>query len=90
MKTLAPLLEPLVAGERLSADDMASRREAEFLADALMAQQLRARGGALVQAGVCTNCAAACTVRAVYCDADCRRDHEGRLLALARQRTKLG
>ena len=90
MQPIAPLLEPLAAGERLSADDMATRREAEFLADALMAQQLRATGGALVKQGLCTNCGAACAPRAVYCDADCRADHERRLLAHARQRPLLG
>jgi hypothetical protein len=85
-----PLIDPMDASERLSADDLASRREAEFLADALAVQQLRAAGGELVQPGVCTNCGERCLPRAVYCDADCRADHEHRLRATARQRRPLG
>lgn len=85
-----PLLEPLGAAERLAEDDMATRREAEFLADALETQRLRAAGGELVVRGVCTNCGQACLPQCVYCDADCRADHEARLAALARQRNRLG
>lgn len=84
------LLEPLADGERLAEDDMATRREAEFLTDALLAQQLRATGGELVVRGVCTNCGAACLPQCVYCDAECRADHEARLAAIARQRGSLG
>lgn len=85
-----PLIEPLDAAERLNEDDMATRREAEFLADALRVQQLRAAGGEVVTQGVCTNCGEACRPHCVYCDADCRADHEARLAALARQRKPLG
>jgi uncharacterized OB-fold protein len=81
----APLIEPLSPDERLNDDDMASRREAEFTADALAVQQLRARGGEVIQRGVCTNCGAACFPHVVYCDADCRADHEARLKVLARR-----
>lgn len=80
-----PLIDPLPPDERLCEEDMAARREAEFLADALAVQALRAAGGCVVQQGVCSNCGQACLPRAVYCDADCRADHEARLAVLARQ-----
>lgn len=78
-----PLLEPLQPGERLDETDMAARREAEFLADALEAQRIRAAGGLTVRKGVCANCEEPCMPQAVYCDADCRADHELRLARLA-------
>lgn len=71
--------------ERLSADDMATQREAQFLADALLAQQLKAAGGMAVLPGVCTWCQQRCPARAVYCDTDCRADHEAALCTMARQ-----
>lgn len=71
--------------ERLSADDMAGRTSEEFLGDALLAQRLRAAGGALVSKGTCSNCEARCAPQAVYCDAECRADHELRLAAEARK-----
>lgn len=70
--------------ERLSQDDVAGRTADEFLSDALLAQKLRAAGGDLVKVGTCSNCGAQCHVLAVYCDADCRADHELRLAAMAR------
>lgn len=70
--------------ERMGADDMATRREAEFLAAALRHQAQRARGVQHVP-GVCSNCGAACPAELAYCDADCRADHEARLKVLARQ-----
>lgn len=79
-----PLIDPLAPDERLSADDMATRREAEFLADALAAQQARAVGGDVIVRGVCSHCGAACLPQAVYCNAECRADHEARLRVLAR------
>lgn len=71
--------------ERLSSDDMATQREAQFLADALLAQQLKAAGGMAVLPGVCSYCQARCLPRAVYCDAECRADHEAELATLAKQ-----
>ena len=70
--------------ERLSADDQATQREAQFLAAALQA----ARGAAAVvppPRGVCANCLAPCLPLATYCDEDCRADHECRLATLRRQ-----
>lgn len=81
-----PLLEPLPADERLAPEDMAARRAEEFLADALAVQRLRAAGGERWETGVCTNCGERCLPRAVYCDAECRADHERRLTVSARQR----
>lgn len=63
--------------ERLSADDMATRREAEFLERALL-RQMRVASAALATPGVCANCAARCLPQAVYCDDECRADHEWR------------
>lgn len=84
MTGAGPLIQPLEPDERLSAEDMAARRADEFLADAL-AVQARASGHTLIQIGVCSNCAERCHPSAVYCDAECRADHEGRLRVLARQ-----
>lgn len=72
--------------ERLSADDQATRRAEEFLAAALDVQRLRAAGGEVVQPGVCTNCGERCLPQAVYCDRECRADHERRVMAGRRLR----
>lgn len=88
--TARPLIDAPADGERLGADDMATRREEEFRELALVKQQLQASGGQLVQAGVCTNCGERCHPKAVYCDADCRADHEARMQRQARQRRSLG
>lgn len=70
--------------ERLSADDQATQREGQFLAAALAAQQqLAAR--LRHPPGVCANCQAQCLPLAVFCDEDCRADHEHRQLVLQRQ-----
>ena len=69
--------------ERLSADDMATLREAQFLAQAL-AQRI-AHAGLDAPRGVCANCQAQCLPTAKYCDEDCRSDHEARLTRLRRQ-----
>ena len=71
--------------ERLSADDLATQREAEFLAHALLAQQVKAEGGLAVKHGVCCYCGQRCLPRAVYCDPDCKADHEAELRKLTRQ-----
>lgn len=70
--------------ERLGQDDMATRREGEFLAAALRQQAARAaRAGAAT--GTCSNCGVLCLPQTVYCDPDCRADHEKRLRVQARQ-----
>ncbi len=71
--------------ERLSADDMATLHEGQLLQAALHRQRLAAARGAVGQPGVCSNCAAQCLPRAVYCDEDCRADHEARLQAMQRR-----
>lgn len=71
--------------ERMSADDQATARDAEFLADALLAQRLAASRAGAHPKGVCANCSASCAPLAVYCDEDCRADHEVR--EAARRRT---
>ena len=70
--------------ERLSADDMATQREAEFLTDALRTQALQAAAQAPAQRGVCSNCGEVCAPLAVYCDQDCRDDDEKRRRLQAR------
>jgi len=70
--------------ERLSADDQATQREGQFLAAALAAQaQLAAQ--MRHTPGVCANCQARCLPLAVFCDEDCRTDHEHRQRVLQRQ-----
>lgn len=81
----APLLDPLPPDERLSAEDRAARAADEHLADALIAQQARAAGGVMYRRGVCANCGECCHPSALYCDPDCRADHEDRLRRAARR-----
>lgn len=64
--------------ERLCPDDMATRREGEFLAAAMRAQAQRAAAAGRTMPGLCRNCGAQCHAAAVYCDAECREDHERR------------
>ena len=82
-------MPPPVGVERLNDDDMATQREAEFLAAAQLRQSQRAAELASTP-GVCTNCDRACLPLAVYCDEDCRADHEQRSQRQARLRKKLG
>jgi hypothetical protein len=82
--TRRALLDPLAPDERLSAEDMASRREEEDRAAALAAQALRAGGGALIARGYCVWCQRVCPPLAVYCDKDCRSEHEADLARQAR------
>jgi hypothetical protein len=72
--------------ERLSADDLATRREGEFLADALDMQRRRAEAMSRSTPGTCTNCGEVCLFSAVFCDEDCRVDHELRM----QRRQRLG
>lgn len=82
---MKPLIEPLDAAERLSPDDMATRREAEFLADAMAGHQ-RAAGASGVPRGVCAYCGRQCLLSTwVYCDTQCREEHEEQLARQARQ-----
>lgn len=80
-----PALIPLDPTERLSADDQATLREAEFLAAAVRLQRLRAQRIHTAVPGRCSNCGTLCLPCAVYCYADCRADHEARLTRLERQ-----
>lgn len=70
--------------ERMGADDMATRRESEFLAAALR-HQAQVAGATVYERGVCVNCGAVCPPDAPYCDLECRDEHEARLQVLARQ-----
>lgn len=82
---MTPLTNTDNGSERLSADDMATRREGEFLQAALATQAARAGASAAAPAGLCANCGQRCHPCARYCDPDCRADHEQRLRALRRQ-----
>lgn len=62
-----------------TADDQATDREVEFRELALLNQRLAAARQPRAVAGVCTNCGERCLPTAVYCDPDCRDDHEHRL-----------
>lgn len=79
------MIEPQPADERLSAEDMASRRADEFLADALAVHARAADGVPAVPRGVCAWCAASCGACRVYCDDQCRTADEQRRRTLARQ-----
>jgi hypothetical protein len=70
--------------ERLSSDDLASVREAEFLHAALQAQRLRAQRSNGHPPGVCANCGEPCAPTTSYCDDECRHDHQARQRQLAR------
>lgn len=85
MKDGQPLDSDRDASERLGADDMATRREGEFLAAALKAQARRAAAEPGTKPGTCANCGEVCLPLAVYCDAECRADDEQRRRMLARQ-----
>lgn len=80
-----PLLDPLPPDERLSAEDRAARAADEHLADALIAQQVRAAGGVVYRRGTCANCGERCHPSTLYCDPDCRADHEDRLRRMAQR-----
>lgn len=64
--------------EHLTADDQAALQAAQFEERALLAHMLAAAAAPRPVPGVCANCAGICTAPAVYCDEDCREDHERR------------
>lgn len=84
MSDAAPRME-VNEPERLSADDMASRAEEEAREAALARHAWRAAAQPASKPGVCRNCQLACLPRAIYCDDDCRQDHEARMQTLRRQ-----
>lgn len=84
MSTHRPLAVDVDGSERLGPDDQATLREEQFRAAALAAQQQQAAAVASKR-GVCSYCGAGCLPLAVYCDDECRRDHEQLLQVLRRQ-----
>lgn len=73
--------------ERLAdPEDQAQRAADMFLDQALAGQQLRAARARQGTPGVCSNCGEACLPTAVYCDPQCREDHEARQRAEQRLR----
>jgi len=64
--------------ERLGPDDEAQRTADLFVEEARALQRRRAQRDPLGVPGVCSNCGERCLPTAVYCDADCREDHEAR------------
>lgn len=73
-----PALGERDASERLSPDDMATLHEQQFIEAALRHQQQLADKVRRGVAGLCSNCASQCSSQAVYCDDECRADHEHR------------
>jgi len=69
--------------ERLSPDDMATQREAEFLTAALR-HQAKVAAATQHQRGACAHCGALCLPQAVYCDNECRAEDEARRRVLQR------
>lgn len=70
--------------ERLSIDDQAQALADLFTARALAEQQAEAAKAPKRTPGVCSNCGGSCVFTAVYCDQDCRDDHEARMCKRAR------
>ena len=73
------------ASERLSADDMATRREGEFLTAALRRVAQQAAQAAPAPGGRCLYCRAPLAPEARYCDDDCQADHAHELGIWRRQ-----
>lgn len=84
MSPINPILDGVDGADRLSADDMATLREGQFLA-ASLARQAAAGVRRIGRPGWCTWCASVCLPLAVYCDDECRIDHEARQRTLHRQ-----
>ena len=77
------LFEP---GERLGKDDQAAQVDSLFRAAAIAAHgRRRAHAAGDGRPGLCLNCSERCMPSTVYCDPDCRSDHEARLAARARR-----
>ena len=70
--------------ELRSQDDLAAHRADEFQALALLEHGSRALAAPSLPRGVCASCGERCVPAAVYCDADCRADHELQLDARRR------
>lgn len=70
--------------DRVMEDDQAAYRAQEFRERALLIQRLHAANGLASVPGHCANCGEPCLPLAVYCDADCRDDHEFRLALVSR------
>ena len=81
-----PILEGVDGADRLSADDMATLREGQFLAAALARQAAAAASAPRTgRPGWCCWCTGACLPPAVYCDDECRTAHKARQRTLHRQ-----
>lgn len=72
--------------ERLSADDLATVRESEFIFAALVAHRKRTARLTYLPLGICRNCEERCAPGEAYCDDDCRTDHTQRECRRARLR----
>lgn len=79
MMMMAPIRPELRdPSEHLTADDQAALQSAQFAERALLVQRLAASAAPRAVPGRCANCGGACAAPAVYCDEDCREDHERR------------
>lgn len=73
------------ATERLGTEDMAALHAEQLLNAARLDQRRAAAAMQASRPGVCSNCGDPCLPAAVYCDDDCRGDHELRLRTLRRR-----
>lgn len=71
--------------ERLGPDDMATMHTEQLFNAAMLDHQRAVAKVPASEPGVCTNCGEACLPLAVYCDDDCRSDHEQRVRTQQRQ-----
>ena len=68
-------------------DDLAAHRADGFLALALFEHHSRALAAPALPRGGCASCGERCLPAAVYCDPDCRADHELQMAARRRNGT---
>ena len=80
-----PLLEGRDTTERLGAEDMAALHAEQLQAAAMLDHQRAVAKSVASTPGVCSNCGDECHPLAIYCDDDCRGDHEARERTLKRQ-----
>lgn len=65
--------------ERLNEDDQAQRTADRFIEAAIGEHQRQAAKAPRPEPGICCNCGERCLPAAVYCDGECREDHERRV-----------
>lgn len=74
--------------ERMGPDDMATLRDEQHLQAALLRQRQAAMAMPGSKPGTCSNCSQPCLPAAVYCDEDCRADHQHRVTVQRKQKAR--